>query len=69
MTQTSWWGHQAWVSRLTDTLIRWAILLVFWGFIVLLWLPKPDANQPEQLHVVPSRNSKTDLPRVPKSTP
>lgn len=68
VTQSSWWSHQAWVGTLMDTILRWAILLVCWGFLVLLWLPKPDANQPEQLHVVPSRSSKTGPRGVPKST-
>jgi hypothetical protein len=57
VTQTSWWAHQVWVGKTMETLFRWTILFACWGFLVLLWLPKPDANQPEQLHVVPSKRN------------
>lgn len=67
ITQTSWWGHQAWVGTLIDSLIRWATVLLAGGFLVLLWLPKPDANQPELLHVVPSDSSKSEMPSAHKS--
>lgn len=62
VTQSSWWLHQAWVGRLVETVIRWGILLVCWGFFLLLWMPKPDANQPETYHVVPRSNAGIDAP-------
>jgi hypothetical protein len=67
LTQTSWWGHQAWVGRLMEVAVRWAILLACWGFLVLLWLPKPDANQPEPLHVVPPDCPNVDAPSARRS--
>jgi hypothetical protein len=67
VTQTSWWNHQAWVGRLMETVIRWAILLSCWGCLVLFFLPKPDASQPELLRVVPSESAKIDAPSAPKS--
>ena len=60
VTQTSWWSHQAWVGRFMVTSIRWAILLICWGFLLLLWMPKPDANQPEALHAVPPDSARID---------
>ena len=65
VTQTSWWGRQEWVSRVLETAVQWAISLLCCGCLVFLWLPKPDANQPEPLHVVPSRNSNTDTSSLP----
>ncbi|HKF48902.1 MAG TPA: hypothetical protein VKB38_16200 [Terracidiphilus sp.] len=62
VTQTAWWSRQAWASRFTDTAIRWGISLFCWSCLALLWIPKPDANQPEELHVVPSNSSKINLP-------
>jgi len=63
LTQTSWWGHLPWVTRLMETAIRWTISLSFWGFLLLLWLPKPDANQPETYHIVPRDDARTDAPK------
>lgn len=63
LTQTSWWGHLPWVSRLMELVIRWTILLSCWGFLLLLWMPKPDANQPESYHVIPRGNARTDAPK------
>ena len=57
LTQTSWWSHQAWIDKMLETAIRWAICLFCWGFIVLLWLPKPDAGQPERYLIVPPDSS------------
>lgn len=54
LTQTSWWSHQAWIDKTLETATRWAVGFFCWGFIVLLWLPKPSTNQPECHHVVPS---------------
>ena len=60
VTQTSWWAHQLWVSGLMDWVIRWTILLSCWGFLAILWLPKPSANQPETFHIVPSARAESD---------
>ncbi len=62
VTQTSLWSHQAWVSRFMETAIRWAILLICWGLLLLLWMPKPGADQPEALHVVPPDSERIDAP-------
>jgi len=63
LTQTSWWGHLPWVSRLMELAIRWTICLSCWGFLLLLWLPKPGANQPETYHVVPRGDAGADAPK------
>lgn len=54
LSQTSWWNHQAWIDKTLEIAIRWAICFACWGTIALLWMPKPDANQPETYHIVPS---------------
>jgi hypothetical protein len=63
LTQTSWWGHLPWVGRLMELAVRWTILFSCWGFLLLLWMPKPDANQPESYHVTPRDNARTDAPK------
>lgn len=63
VTSTSWWGRQPWTNRLMDTAIQWAICLLCWGFLLLLWMPKPDADQPEAYHVVPSDNANANAPK------
>jgi hypothetical protein len=67
VTQTSWWEHQLWLGSLFDTAFRWTVSLFCWGCLVLLWMPKPDANQPEKLHVVPTGNSNDDTSPVSRS--
>jgi hypothetical protein len=40
-------------SVMWEAVARYGIYLIDWGIFILLWLPKPSANQPELLHVVP----------------
>lgn len=66
LTETTWWSYQPWAGRLVDKIVGWAALLVCCGFFVVLWLPKPDANQPELLHIAPQRPNYPDSPKPDK---
>jgi hypothetical protein len=67
-TQTSWWAHLPWVSDLMESAVQWTTFLLLGGFFLLLWLPKPDANQPETYHVVPRGSASPDTASTNKST-
>lgn len=51
--QTPWWHHQAWIGRLIDMAMQSIMAVLCFGCLLLFWLPKPDASQPEVLHIVP----------------
>ncbi len=63
LTRTQWWGHLPWVSRFMELAIRWTILLACWGFLLLLWMPKPGADRPEPYHVTPRDDARPDAPK------
>lgn len=55
--------HELWVDRTVDAAFGTAISLLCWGCLIVFWMPKPSqmsANQPELLHVVPTRPAQND---------